>query len=842
MRNKYISTIKYLLIVVILALSTTFLLGGNKAHAMVLNPYPQDPNTSGWNYAFGIPPLRGLTLALCDQLAYNTDGKTPGFTTWISPVGNSASDLSSGFINAKPGDVINLRYNWAGAVCFNYSNVVQTSARFLPSPGITGLPATTFLNFTSYFGPTNFNSVGAYRLTYSDFSWTVPPSPPGTQIGDSVPYQLNINLQAINHGRAPNDFYQCVGGAEQYKGGEFDFGNPYNPFENPCVSNQDVMYVNVKVGGTKVEASAGNCQALTGNVTSSEDLTAVGLMYTDATNTVEIGRTDINIGSNVPYSIPMSEQFKDGQSHRYQVRFYKRGTGVQLAVANGTQTACPSNAQCAANFAANVQETFPGNVSSLQVGDTTQIKVTMTNTGQSIWSNYAGYGNYQLSLPAGAIDDTWDLSGNVLSGPVRPIDGQRDVTFLVTVKLMKQPTSAATPLGFQMAFVPSSGAPTLFGAACLTTLRIESAYAPWLRVQNGSTASRGQIIGQPASSRGMRDTIGTNQNIDLETTYAVVSVVSASNFCSTNAYNYGRDSATLSFRGVNGGVVSNCSSGAYPFTVSTAFDGPAETLYNNAETLRTSAGQCAGEPNPLKPETRYKNGGATGASGAIAAVDNCPTLFSLSGGTLAARTITRGRVAIIVDGDLNITSNIVADFSSASLNLRPPLVGGDVAEMVKAQNNALGAIPSLGIIVKGNLTIDKDVDRIDAMIYAGGKINTCSAYPGVTTGKQTAAVASQCARRLTVRGGLYALGGFTFGRNWFDVGRITGRTGVAVGDPSFDYKLDADAPQGPYSGGPAEDIIGSGLGLFATPPGFEDINSSKFNHVSYQDGDFAPRF
>ncbi len=819
-----------------------------QAQAMVLNPYPQNPPPAGAPWAIGIPPLRGLSLATCDNPAVNTSGKTPAFEIWISPSGSSVQDLSSSSISARPGEKVRLRYNWSGAVCFPYSNVLQTAARYLPSPGVEGLPAGSFLNFTGY-GPTNFDQVGNYRATYSEFDWTVPDIP----AGQTTSVAVSINFQAINWGRNGNkDFFQCVAGSEPFRANALDFGNPA---QGGCNINTQTIYINVTVPAPTIHAVAANCQAVTGNVSSEEALTAVAYFFTGSTSLTELGRTDINSGTNLNFSIPVPDQYKDGSAYNYQVRFYKRGTDKQLAVRDGVQTPCPRNAVCGADFNANIQAVFPDNVTSLGVGESVAVKVTMDNIGEAIWAGYQA-GSYELGLTP-AADAFWDIGGNGLATgsrvyPAPPPAGQSSsYTFTVWVKLVASPTSSATPLGFQMNFRSSSGVNAAFGATCDVALRVQSTYAPWLRVQNGMVAAVDKVVGQSETARGVRDASGTGQAINLEATSVIVSAVSTDNFCSTNAYNFARTSAGLSFTTGNGGVVTGCSSDGYAFKVSSVFSGASDAFYETVERQRQTGGQYSGAPNPAQTNTRYKDGGSINSSGDIAMIDGCPTIYHLTGNTLDARKITKGRVAILVDGDLTITGDVRADYANAiggGLSLAPVLSGTDTSAMISTQNASLNTLPSLGIIAKGNITIDKSVGQLDAMVYAGGKINTCSAYADdTTTGVKDAATAQQCAKRLVVRGGLYAKGGFTFGRNWYDAVRIGRQMGNNSASPwtnaNFDYAaLGAEAPQGIYTGGPAEDILGSGFGLFVPPPGFEDFNSAGFNAPVYQSGNFQPRF
>ena len=550
------------------------------------------------------------------------------------------------------------------------------------------------------------------------------------------------------------------------------------------------------------------------------------------------------------YGLTIPDQYRDGKS-RVAILIVKVPGEPDSVMPLGTHT-CPPNGQCKTDdFNASVAAVFPSGTTSVAIGDSVSLRVVMANNGSAIWSNYPGYGAYQLALTPEAAA-YWDLIAAPVATATKPDGNPNSYSFNATAKLKASPNSASTPLAFQMAFGAAGGIVTNFGSACSTNLRIQMRYAPWLRVQNGSVAAIDKIVGQPQSARGNRDSVGGDQAINLEASSAILSIASADNFCSTNAYNFARNSAGLNFTAGNGGVVTSCSSGGYKFNVANVFSGGADAFYETVNGLRQASGQCVGQPDPTQPNTRYKDGGTINPGGDISVSDNCPTIYRLSGGTIDVRKITKGRAAILVDGDLTITGNVSTDYSGvlgAGASIAPTLNGNnDVAAMITAQNNAFHAIPSLGIIAKGNVTIDKSVGNIDAMIYAGGKINTCSAYTdGTATGPKDTAAAQQCAKRLVVRGGLYAKNGFSFGRNWYDAVRIGKQMGnnspSPWTNPSFDYaNLGSEAPQGIYSGGPAEDILGNGLGLFNTPPGFEDLSSAGFTSPVYQSGSFQPRF
>lgn len=633
----------------------------------------------------------------------------------------------------------------------------------------------------------------------------------------------------------------------------------------------------------KVNLTTNNCTTIAGAVSAPVDNIRTRLIM----ETTPIGTAPVD-GASFSHTVP--DMYRDGNKRRFYIRVtYTNlsGTGDTDYIYDPGVTVLHSceRASICDNFDANVAATYPSNLAN--AGATLTLRVDMKNptdeTRYAQWSTkWSNSAFNQLAFTAASISDGWTndatssyrIDGLMNSGSTVAVRKPgEDETFFAQVKAPDNPKTPTLRLEFQMAYVQGATR-TYYGATCSKVITMQSNYTPWLRIQNGSAAAKGMIVGQPAAGHGMRDVGGTDQSINLEATYAVMSVVSTSNFCSTNAYNFGRTEGSLFYNGVNGGAVSKCDSGAYPFSVAQVFDGPSESFYNNLDGLRTSSGQCGNpvdggpaqtEPNPSQPTTRYRDGGPlsgvlTTPSAKLSSYADCPTIYTVGNGgttTLDARQISKGRVSILVNGDLYIGGNLTNDYSGiGSLSIKPPELGPsvDVVKMISTQNKAIGQLPNLGIIVSGNVIIDKSVTSLDAMIYAGGKINTCSSYPDTTgaNGRKDPGnildmnKVKECTQRLTVKGGLYSLGGFNFGRNFYDQALIAARLGIPVSNSGYDTigvtNYPAEGAQGRYSGGPAEDIIGTGLSLFSTPPGFEDLNSAKFNLPAYQQGDYSPKF
>jgi hypothetical protein len=200
-------------------------------------------------------------------------------------------------------------------------------------------------------------------------------------------------------------------------------------------------------------------------------------------------------------------------------------------------------------------------------------------------------------------------------------------------------------------------------------------------------------------------------------------------------------------------------------------------------------------------------------------------------------SVPAGRVTLIVPGDLTINAEI--------RNSNPGNFSYDVNDMRK-----FNGLPNLGIIVNGNIIIDGDVERIDASLYATGRIKTCDRYNDgtstATTGPKAESSplaantdAARCSKQLSIRGLAAAKQGFEFGRNYVSFGDIAGR----VGAPNqYAANFEYNANRGLYFGKPAEDVIYNGALLFAPPPGFEYLTSPDLSGASYTSDSAPARF
>lgn len=622
-------------------------------------------------------------------------------------------------------------------------------------------------------------------------------------------------------------------------------------------------------------------------VTTNSCSTVAARVATGFTNMqVQLKLGDITIpgvqtAPDVSFTIP--NEYRDGVVRPISLIYTYAGGNQTVAL--GINHSCERAASCS-----NLNTSTAFSSDNATAGTDVIVQVTMLNPNDS--SRYAhwrsawpdGSAN-QLTFTPSALAAGWKNDANssfFINGKQRTdtnftaVKPGESNTFFASVTVPSNPAASTIDIQFQMAFISNSGR-VQYGDICTRQVTIRNQYTPWLRVQNGSVAALKDIVGQEPSGRGGRDGVGVDQDMNLEATNAVTSVTKANNFCSSNAYNFARTDPTLAFTrpGISGGVVSNCASGSYVFKPSNIFDSAgSEHLYSTVSGLMASSGQCNSaeptHPNPSNPATRYFAAGSWSSStSTINAAGKCPTIYTLTGANstinpTAQLRVTGGRVTLLVNGNLTINKNIINDYSAAfggtSLDVAPSLAASpnqsQVAQMINLQNTNLNRIPNLGIVVSGNVTIANSVTQLDAMIYADGKISTCDAYTDGTsigpksTGLVDLSNAQKCNKRLVVRGGLYALNGFQFGRNFYDAVRIGGKIGISGSEPwkqpDFDTKgngsIAAEGMQGYYSGGAAEDILGSGLSIVSGPPGFDNLNTSKYSQPIYQKGDFSPKF
>lgn len=806
---------------------TIVLASARPAKAVALSP---DPGNRIEEYA------RKTLLDLPDGCS-----QSPGYTYWISrPFDPSIAIEKLPAIDAKPGQEVWLQFNWAGAVCTSRSGVKNSVGRLDAAPDIRFVGD----GYLSMNWEPDIGTVGKYRDSAAGFYIRLPNDLP---VGETT-ITKEIGIRRLN--QFSNGAILCVRGSNK----------PSSIFNTEVCDTLPLKAVfKVKVQPPRapgVATASANCQTLSGTVKDGDGMTAIG--YLDGE---EIGRKAVS-DADGGFSFNVPTKFKDGVVHAAKVVLIN-GAGAQVNVWSGNQTPCSPNAQC-------VAKDFTELGSRVDAGDTYkyQVKLTYRNNGEAIWGNYSANNQYRLALTTGS--DVFKVDSATLQIPqgtrVLPGAGQEsNYTFNVTVTAKQNAGSNGSPLGFRMSRFDGVNE-NLFGEECKSdnSISTRSVYGPWLRTQNGNVTALKQIKGQDAltalgGNRGGRREVTANDgkdDLNKEATYLVISAVgSAGPFCSTNTYNLGRDTLDAPSPGL-------CTS-SYALNIDQSR--VVDKIYDNANTAyENSPTECpAGGPSP-SGRGRYvqdnQNNGNSGNSLSSTKSGNCPTITKFSGDTLGpgrgptgipadspARQLSySGRRTIIVDGNLYISANIRRE--SPAPTVAPTVI--DVNTLAE-----LNTLPNLGIIVKGNITIDRRVRQIDAMIYATGKINTCSAYGpegsvnnieksngfkqeelrnGVPEKNDAAA---ECSTPLVVNGLLAAKEGFNFGRNYIDFAGIGNRIGKPVTDKNYEIQTATD-----YYGGPAEDIRFNGLALILPPPGFENITDRSFSEARYVTDNAQPRF
>lgn len=522
-------------------------------------------------------------------------------------------------------------------------------------------------------------------------------------------------------------------------------------------------------------------------------------------------------------NIAIPEVYKDGLQRTATLSLVSNTSSVPVTTASPLTHLCPNDALCGPT---NVDSVFEGATGNLDTA--VRVNFTMQNTGDSIWKKtWPTGGQHKLILEAES-KNLWEMDNNSQLSDTASIAEPdsyefRDVNIRPKAASI---TSGSTILKWRMAYVDISGNETGFGQTCSRVITLRAFYHPWLRVQNGSTTSLDTItsqgiIGQPPGVRGVRKA----SDPSYDATYMVMAAVGGgSRFCSSNAYLFGQ-----------GDSAAPCAQSFEAYSLNLQSDQIAD-YFDRVKAIADASSCTTYDPAspPIDPTKRAQkfNRGINDVLDTIDGKDigglnNCPAFYIVSGSTLNGPTqkYNKGKGTVLVSGDLTINGNIEA-INAPTMTLYNPK--GDLTDLA-------AALPSLGILVKGDVFIAPEVQRLDAYIFATGKIYTCSAYPSQTTGyKDPAAVAQaqQCNKQLKVRGGLYGLGGVLLGRNYFQ-----NNTDLPVSNVNFDYQQPDK-----YWGEPAEDIIGNGMSMITAPPGFDLLPNGNKDDLTYLQGNFTPKF
>lgn len=299
------------------------------------------------------------------------------------------------------------------------------------------------------------------------------------------------------------------------------------------------------------------------------------------------------------------------------------------------------------------------------------------------------------------------------------------------------------------------------------TVRYRRQYLPWLQTKRGDVMVNGNITGQLTGKNGGRD---TNDNSTKEAEYVIISKLS-NYFCSVNRFAFGISSASDE---------DSCTNGLYAPKVSAS----SSVISNLNKYASSNVSTCSSDPTqPYQVATANLPG-----SGIINDQSQCGKIWKVTGDqTLTGYTVNRGTATLWLHGNLTITGNIINSLSASYDGYQTP---------------------GLGIIVEGDIVVDPSVKRIDATLFATGKIKTCTNYPSPA-----------CQNQLTVNGMVGAENGFELGRNYFESSR--GNRSSAVS---------------------AELFAGTAQGFVLPLPGFEDRTTPSATGLQYLTGELNPRF
>ncbi len=299
---------------------------------------------------------------------------------------------------------------------------------------------------------------------------------------------------------------------------------------------------------------------------------------------------------------------------------------------------------------------------------------------------------------------------------------------------------------------------------------------PWLQTQNGDVIASGEITGQK---------VGTNlpgarpaDKFDKEAEYMVISMLGGGGpFCSTYEYILTNTQATTNDQ-------SKCDNGGGYGTLSlySLNESGEDKIYKAVEDAFIANGSGNSPENtkcsPYNTlfEGRF-NPIDTGIEGRGQPTCLNGTIIKASG-SLSNIVVNSGRNTIFSDSELFIFGDIT--YSTDPRGYFQP--------------DAEKKVPNLAIVVKGDIKIAPSVKRIDAALYATGKIYTCNGNgnPGQTSPPEN------CREQLVVNGSLISKDGYLFGRSFTNASRspaeliqLTGQT-VAFPPPGLDNRYFED--------------------------------------------------
>jgi len=307
-------------------------------------------------------------------------------------------------------------------------------------------------------------------------------------------------------------------------------------------------------------------------------------------------------------------------------------------------------------------------------------------------------------------------------------------------------------------------------------------FFPWLQTSQGDVVADGKIQGQLTSTG--TGILGARLDITAakEAEFLVISAVGGDGpFCSTYKYILTNTSSQGTNCGNGLGYNFN-STGIDNDTVDRVIGGVKQAFADNGNNATPTPPTCT-TTNPISTATVTQTPAvmSTTCTGGIIYKQSSDTLPPLM-------NLNKGKVTIFVDGNLTITGPILYTVRTDLYPVTDPRL-----------------VPTLAIVVTGDVDITSNTTQIDAQIYSKGTIRTCSKNSTNTA----AATLQDCSiNRLLVNGSLSAKAGFDFRRTFISEAsrtsaefiKLTGNS-IVIPPPGIDsryfynnfssYKLDS---------------------------------------------------
>ncbi|MDP4038460.1 MAG: hypothetical protein Q8P54_00615 [bacterium] len=321
-----------------------------------------------------------------------------------------------------------------------------------------------------------------------------------------------------------------------------------------------------------------------------------------------------------------------------------------------------------------------------------------------------------------------------------------------------------------------------------------------------------------------------------EASYVIVARLGTNNFCSTNFYTLGNEYGSTA--AINGALQIACKSPTRGYDINQPMSQLAvydnlSAIYGNIPKTAGEEGKC--DPNSADVSKHYIRSDDVLSINTAPNLNNlnlatanglkgkCPAVFGYVSDTLPGLNNIKGR-ATIIRYDPNQPNNPTDIYIAGDIIYSSD---GNYSKINNVPNSDINSVPNLAIVASGDILIDPSVKRIDASLYAKGKIKTCvrkgslaDSYPSPSCGRPN----PNEVRQLVGHGFWIGAKGFEWGRNYFE-------------RPGHNYGTTPNFP-----GNAAERIIGNGLVIAFPPPGFEDAFTPDFTSEFYFGGELNPRF